>query len=197
MCDSNAAQRISVSRLVANLLACATIALVFALMLRPAINNASATNGEIFPSDPENFRRIDTGLGVSILQPRNWSVHENTLMERHQHPNSFEFFFMRPNQCLARREGSTLSVRRNATKPQFSTSSSQQRTFHGRPAWEHFFIDSHNALDYIPTFQLIVQDGDTWWTISFSTTSTMDTIPNGPRSYVESIRFDSDAKIGG
>jgi hypothetical protein len=118
-------------------------------------------------------------------------------MQRHADPVQYSFFYMRPNQCQTRREGSTISVRRHSEKPDLDASVFKPRSFRDRPAWEGYFIDSHNNLDYIATTQIHIDDGDFWYTIAFSTTSTMTELPPSVRQYLDSARFDRDAKNGG
>lgn len=99
---------------------------------------------------------------------------------------------MRPYQYLARPEGATLSIRRSIQKPTIDETAFTPRTFSGRPAWEGMLVASNNRFDSIPTFLIHVQDGSLWWTFAFSTTFRMSQLPNGPREFLESVKFDSD-----
>ncbi|WP_146523621.1 hypothetical protein [Stieleria varia] len=189
--------RITVGRLVAKLVVGVACCVVLSLLIVPALQNASSATGELFPTSPDQYRRIDTGLGVSIVRPQYWDVHDNSLLSRATDPDQYSFFYMRPYQYLNRAAGASISVRRLGQKPTFDEAEFIPRTFAGRPAWEGLVVNSSNRFSSIPTFCIHVDDGTIWYTVSYSTTFSMTEIPDGTREFLESVRFDSDTKAGG
>ncbi len=185
----------TLNRFLGNLVLVAIGVGIPAVILAPAIRESNQVRGEVFPVDPAEYRRVDTGLGMSIIRPLHWDVSNVALLTRYSSPERYHHFYMRPYQNLETTYGSSISVYRTPESPDFKRSEFTEREFQGRPAWEGYAIGRNNRFDQIESFQIHVRDGQHWFTISYSLTKKLTRLPDETKEFLESARFDEDNAV--
>lgn len=158
-------------------------------VMLPVLNARPA--GDAIPREaPDPNDRIDTGIGVSIILPKNWVVSE------HSHSETDNTFSAWPQTAYGQRSSASIHLHRCLDEPDFDYLPVISVHFGEGTAKQFVHVYETNSIPVVSNVQTFLQSDQQWWRLTYVYHGTITKNPESVQAFLETIRFDSEGSVG-